>query len=400
MQSTGDHSMKKSVLAVAALCAFATVAHAQSSMTLYGVLDEGIMFANNVTTSTLPGGGRKFYLDSLNGPLGSRWGMRGAEDLGGGLRAIFVLESGVNLNTGAFAQGGTAFGRQAYVGLSSASYGDVTLGRQYDSVVNYAQAVTIQGYIGSQLFMHPGDLDNTANSLRTNNAIRYASPSFSGLSFGAELSLGGMPGNITGGGGYSAGAAYNHGPVALGVGYLYFKNPTGATPGTGFFTGNASGTQLTGSLNKGYESANAYQVVVAGGTYTIGPALIGLSYSNTQYATIGALNGATAIFNNVDVGLRWVFTPAFYVGAAYDYTKGNNLAKANGTNLGSQHFNQFSLIADYSLSKRTDVYVEGAYQKAAGTSSTGAAAVANIGNAGDSSNTNQTLVRIAMRHKF
>lgn len=392
--------MKKSLLAVAALCAFATVAHAQSSMTLYGVLDEGIMFANNVTTSTLPGGGRKFYLDSLNGPYGSRWGMKGSEDLGGGLRAIFTLESGVNLNNGAFAQGGTAFGRQSFVGLSSASYGDVTLGRQYDSVVNYAQAVTIQGYLGSQLFMHPGDLDNTANSLRTNNAVRYASPSINGLSFGAELSLGGIPGNISGGGGYSAGAAYTHGPVALGVGYLYFKNPTGATAGTGFFTGNASGTQLTGVLNKGYQSANSYQVVVAGGTYAIGPALIGLSYSNIQYGSVSALSGATARFNNVDLGVKWVVTPTFYVGAAYDYTKGNNITTANGANLGSQHFNQFSLIADYSLSKRTDVYVEGAYQKAAGTSSTGAAAVADIGNAGDSSNTSQTLVRVAIRHKF
>jgi predicted porin len=392
--------MKRTLFAIGAFCAFATSAHAQSSVTLYGVIDEGLMFNNNATTAELPAGGRKVYMDSLNGLYGSRWGLKGSEDLGGGTRAIFTLESGINLNSGALAQGGLEFGRQAFVGLSNTRYGDLTLGRQYDSVVLYAQSVTIQGYLGSEVFQHPGDLDNTANSLRTNNAIRYSSPNFKGLTFGAELSLGGVPGNISGGGGYSAGVAYVNGPLALAAAYLYFKNPTSSTATAGFFTSNGSGTQLTGVLNKGYATANAYQVAIGGLTYAIGPILIGASYSNVQYGVISALGGATAKFNNVDVGVKWTLTPALYVGAAYDYTKGSNVAAPNGENIGNQHFNQFSLIADYALSKRTDVYIEGAYQKAAGTSSTGGAAVANIGNAGDSSNTSQTLLRVAMRQKF
>ncbi|KAA1004116.1 porin [Paraburkholderia panacisoli] len=391
---------KKVLLTICAFSLYATVAHAQSSVTLYGVIDEGIMFNNNATAAGLPAGGRRFYLDSLNGPYGSRWGLKGSEDLGGGARAIFTLESGVNLNSGALAQGGLEFGRQAFVGLSDTRYGTVTFGRQYDSVVNYAQAVTAAGYLAGEPFQHPGDLDNTANSLRTNNAIRYASPSFRGLTFGAELSLGGMPGNITGGGGYSAGAAYVNGPVTLGAAYLYFKNPTSSSAGVGFFTGNASGTQLTGILNKGYATASSYQVAIAGGTYVMGSARIGMSYSNIQYGGISALGGATASFNNVDAGVNWIITPFLYVGAAYDYTKGVNVAAANGQNVGNQHFNQFSLMVDYLLSKRTDVYVEGAYQKATGVSSTGAAAVADIGNAGDSSNSHQTLVRFGIRNKF
>jgi predicted porin len=394
--------MKKSLFALAALSAFATLAHAQSSVTLYGIIDEGVQFTNN-QKNVVGGtnvGGRQVTLDSTNGINGSRWGLKGAEDLGGGLKAIFTLESGINLNNGALAQGGTEFGRQAFVGLSSDSYGAVTMGRQYDMVVNFVQPVSTLGYFGSTVFSHPGDLDNTNNSIRTNNTIKYASPSFSGLTFGAELSVGGQAGNISGNGGYSAGAAYVNGPIALGVGYNYFKNPTG-TAGNGFFTDNANGsTALSGVLNSGYATANSYQVAAAGGTYAIGPALIGVEYSNIKYGTISALNGATATFNDVEVGFKWQFTPTFYAGAAYNYLKGNSVTNAAGVSVGNQHFNQFSLLADYSLSKRTDVYLEGGFQKAAGTNSTGTAAVANIGNLGDSSNTRQTSVRLALRHKF
>jgi predicted porin len=392
--------MKKILLATAVASTFSITAHAQSSVTLYGIIDEGVQFNTN-TKNVVNGtnvGGRQVTLDSASGLNGSRWGLRGAEDLGGGLKAIFTLESGINLNNGAFGQGGTAFGRQAFVGLSSSTYGTVTAGRQYDSVVTYVQPVSSLGYIGgTMLFAHPGDLDNANNSLRTNNTIKYASPSFNGLTVGAEVSLGGQAGNVTGGGGYSAGAAYANGPITLGVGYNYFKNPTGATAGTGLFTDNASGTILAGALNSGYTTASSYQVAAAGGTYSIGPATIGMMYSNVQYGNIAGLGGTSARFNDAELGLKWQFTPAFFVGGAYNYTKGNSV---NSADLGNQHFNQFSLLADYSLSKRTDVYVEGAFQKASGTSSTGTAAVADIGNLGDSSNSRQAVARVALRHKF
>ncbi|WP_322048643.1 porin [Paraburkholderia sp. J67] len=391
--------MKKKFLALAPLCLYGAAACAQSSLTLYGVLDEGLMFNSNVATGASHGA-HKWYLDSVNGLYGSRWGLKGAEDLGGGMRAIFTLESGVNLNTGAAAQGGLEFGRQAAVGLSDRRLGDLTLGRQYDSVVNYAQAVTIQGYLASEIFQHPGDFDNTANSLRTNNAIRYASPNINGLTFGAEWSVGGSPGNISGNGGYSAGAAYSNGVVTLAAAYLYFKNPTAGTASQGFFTSNGSGTQLTGILNKGYASANSYQVAVAGMLYTLGSVQLGASWSNVEYGNIVALGGASARFNNVDAGIKWAVTPAFSLGAAYDYAKGNSVSTPEGGNVGNQHFNQFSVLADYFLSKRTDLYAAAAYQIAAGTSSTGAAAVANIGNAGDSSNSHQVLVRAGIRHRF
>ena len=121
--------MKKSLLALVALGAFAGAAHAQSSVTLYGIIDEGFIFNNNAK------GGHLYGLSS--GVMqGSRFGLRGTEDLGGGLKAIFVLENGFDVNSGRLGQGGLMFGRQAYVGLSS-QFGTVTLGRQYDSVVDY-----------------------------------------------------------------------------------------------------------------------------------------------------------------------------------------------------------------------------------------------------------------------
>ena len=117
-------------------------AYAQSSVTLYGIIDQGLMFVNNVGG---PAGGKRFTLDSTNGINGSRWGMTGKEDLGGGLRAIFTLEGGINVNNGQSAQGNTFLGRQAFVGLSHEAFGSLTLGRQYDMITYFLQPFTSQG---------------------------------------------------------------------------------------------------------------------------------------------------------------------------------------------------------------------------------------------------------------
>ena len=394
--------MKKILLASAIAGTVSINGYAQSSVTLYGILDEGVQYNTNAKNivNGVNVGGRQVTLDSATGLNGSRWGLRGAEDLGNGLKAIFTLESGLNLNTGAYGQGNTPFGRQAFVGLSSSRFGTLTMGRQYDSVVTYVQPVAAYGFIAtSTLLDHPGDLDNFGNTVRTNNAIKYGSPNFNGLSFGAEVSLGGQAGNVTGGGGYSAGAAYASGPVTLGVGYNYFKNPTG-TAGTGFFTDNQNGVSvLGGSLNSGYAAATSYQVIAAGGDYKIGPAKFGVAYSNTQYGN-AVSGGAAAMFNTGEVGLKWEFKENLFAGATYNYTKGNSVTNATGLSVGNQHYSQFSLVTDYLLSRRTDVYILGTWQKASGISSTGAPAVANIGNLGDSSNNHQAVVRLGLRHKF
>jgi predicted porin len=90
------------------------------------------------------------------------------------------------------------------------------------------------------------------------------------------------------------------------------------------------------------------------------------------------------------------FAVDFSVAGEYNYTKGN----AVKGDLGDQSYNQFTLLLDYTLSKRTDLFLLGTFQTASGTSSTGAPAVADIGNLGDSSNNHQAVARIEIRHKF
>src|SRR5690606_10200795 len=116
-------TMKKSLLALAVLGTFSGAALAQSSVTIYGVADAGIAYTDNGNPA-----GEQWSVESGQ-QSGSRLGFKGTEDLGGGLSAIFTLESGFNLDNGTSAQGGRLFGRQAWVGLNG-GFGTVKLGRQ------------------------------------------------------------------------------------------------------------------------------------------------------------------------------------------------------------------------------------------------------------------------------
>ncbi|MBU9547634.1 porin [Burkholderia multivorans] len=375
---------------------FPLVCHAQSKITLYGLIDEGIVYQSNV------GGGKKISLDSLSGEQGSRWGLTGVEDVGAGNRVIFTIESGMNINNGAYGQGGTAFGRQVFVGLGNDRFGTLTMGRQYDTIAYFVTPYLMEGIAGTAAFSHPGDVDNSFNSIRMNNSIRYMSPTFRGLSFGAQYSVGGVAGNATTNSGYSLGASYLNGPLVLGAAFTYFKNPTSTTAGSGFFTNNANGaSSLAFSLNKGYASASAYQVGIVGASYTVGRMLFGVSYSNVQYANLGpALSGGTAKFHDIEVTTQFKYSPVLFMTAAYNYLLGKSVITSDGKEVGGQHYNQVSMGAEYFLSKRSDVYVTAAWQRASGTSSTGTPAVANFINQGDSSNNHQIYLRIGFRHKF
>ena len=131
--------MNKTLIVAAAAASFATVAHAQSSVTLYGVLDAGITYTSNVQPALGQAGKSRWAMGS--GIDQSRFGLRGSEDLGGGLKAIFTLESGFNIGNGKFANSNGMFNRQAFVGLSS-QYGTVTLGKQYDATQDYLAPLT------------------------------------------------------------------------------------------------------------------------------------------------------------------------------------------------------------------------------------------------------------------
>jgi predicted porin len=243
-----------------------------------------------------------------------------------------------------------------------------------------------------------------------NNAIKYTSANYAGLTFGGVYSVGGVAGEASRNQVWSLGAGYANGPLSLGVGYLNARNPN-----VGFFGDNGASTAATASTNfisspvySGYASARTYQVIAAGAAYTFGAATFGATYSNTQFRNLGdtvesgpnprGYHG-NATFNNAEVNFKYQLTPAFLLGAAFDYTHGGSVDSSTGTNPGARYY-QGAIGADYFLSKRTDVYLIGVYQKASGTDSTGTAAVAAINNLTPSTSDRQSTVRIGIRHKF
>ncbi|WP_025098879.1 porin [Burkholderia sp. A1] len=383
--------MKKLALSTLslALLGAAGAAHAQSSVTLYGVIDTAITYVhgNNGT------GNNGWQMNSGN-LQGSRWGLKGAEDLGGGLKAIFQLENGFNSNNGTLGQGGRMFGRQAFVGLQSDKYGTLTLGRQYDPLVDMVQAVTADNYFGS-VFATPGDVDNNDNSLRVNNAIKYTSPVFAGLQFEGFYALGGVAGSNGSGQTWSAALAYNNGPIGIAGGYFYASNLYGAARGTNW--GGTSDAIFDGPINSGYTNAKSIGIGQVAGQYTFGPFTAGLGYSNAQYKRDAFSSfGQTEKFNTGRAFATFQATPALLLGLGYSYTKASGDTDAK--------YHQASLGADYSLSKRTDVYLVGAYQHASGTqrlaNGTTQAAQASIGSYGIAGTSSQELVALGLRHKF
>ncbi|MEA3101222.1 porin, partial [Caballeronia mineralivorans] len=186
-----------------ALLGTAGAAHAQNSVTLYGVIDAGLIYVHNAN-------GNQKQVGTNSGTLsGDRWGLKGQEDLGGGLKAIFQLENGFDVNTGKLNQGGREFGRQAFVGLTSDKLGTVTLGRQYDPLVDMVQGITADNYFGG-IFATPGDIDNYDNSLRTSNAVKYVSPTYAGIQFEGLYGFSNAAGTTGQGQTWSGAAAYNN----------------------------------------------------------------------------------------------------------------------------------------------------------------------------------------------
>ena len=174
--------MKRKLLATAAVLALATsAAQAQSSVTLYGLLDAAVEHLDNIG----PTGESLTRMNTLAGAFASRWGLRGSEDLGSGLKAVFTLESGFGIDSGVSQQGGRLFGRQAFVGLSG-DWGQVTLGRQYSSLF-YVQIKT-DPFLASAY--SPASFGDTyLAGPRLDNSIAYLGK-FGGFTAHAIYSLG------------------------------------------------------------------------------------------------------------------------------------------------------------------------------------------------------------------
>jgi predicted porin len=169
--------------AVAACSVVATMAtaSAQTNVTVYGIIDGAVEHYDNADAA----GNSVTRMPSLGGGMfPSRFGLRGSEDLGGGLKAVFNVESGFYVDTGMSGQGNRLFGRQAWVGLAG-SWGQLTFGRQYNAI--FQSSADVDVFAASQYGL--GQLDPAIPNGRHDNSIAYKG-SFNGLTVGATYSFG------------------------------------------------------------------------------------------------------------------------------------------------------------------------------------------------------------------
>jgi predicted porin len=339
---------------------------------------------------------------------GSRFGLKGSEDLGGGTKTIFQLESGFNAASGAQQYTNAMFGRQAWVGLTNPVYGTLTAGRQYTSYYNLLSPYSPTTWLTGAFGAHPGDLDELDTIYRANNSLVYTSPKFFGFTASGSYSFAGVPGSVNQGSTWSGAIQYLNGPFGLAAGITRINN---STPGGGAFgadsTTNSAGQSGVSAVTNGYQTAQAQQRIAVAGGYTFTQTLdISFTYSNVQY--IPGINSSfktTEIFNTGGAVLHWKALPLLDLAAGYSYTRAT---KANGITSSAQ-YQQFNLSEYYSLSKRTGLYALQAYQRANGKT-LGTSGAGNIINAtatiGDgfqsapSSSPSQFAAGVGIIHRF
>ncbi len=351
--------MKIKHIAAIAAAMVAGTAFAQSSVTLYGVLDTGVRFSNNADGQ----GNNATYI--TGGTLSnSRFGLKGVEDLGGGLKAGFQLESGFDLGTGNQngLETGRIFNRIAKVGLDS-EYGSLYFGRQYSVLYNVIGMYEPTDYLntagnapakGAKLGLIIPTYGYTDGNRVDNNI--YYSGTFGPVTAHLSYGLGGVPGNNTAGSHKAIGLTYNDGGFQFGAAF----NRTVSTPaGTSITTTTTPPTTTTPYSNPNATTFNMDTVTV-GAAYTLGPVKGMLGYARNKNPMF---NGAPADGTNQYTyfgGLVYSVTPMLDLTAAY-YRDKYNANNVVGFQDGKA--DTVVVIADYKLSKRTDVYASYDYTR-------------------------------------
>jgi general bacterial porin, GBP family len=361
--------MKKTLLAATILLA-STAAMAQSSVTLYGLVNAGVDYSTN------QGGAHNFAVTS--GTVDeSFFGLKGSEDLGGGVKTVFDLEEGFNVANGQYDVKNEQFSRQAFVGLSSDKLGTVTVGRQWDAFSDQLAPLALTGTDqGGVIAAHPFDNDNLNETYSVANAVKYQTPTINGLTAEAEYGFG----NGNQSRSYSVGASYVVGGLTVAGGYLNNNNP-------GYGNGGAVDNESTFVADK-------QETWGAGASYNFGKVTTGAVVTqsrlkNTVGVNAGEALGGYAMFTNYEVNATYALTPALTVAGAYTFTD----SRLNGAD---PKWNQVTLQADYSLSKRTSLYVEGVYQRV--NDSNGI--TADINGLAPSTTGSQAVVATGIIHRF
>ena len=214
--------MKKQMLMGLAAGMFVTGAHAESNVTLYGILDTAIEFTNHwPTTAANPTAtGNRWSMADGGRSGGSRWGLTGNEDLGGGVKAEFQLESGFLVPNGALSQ--NFFGRAAWVGLSSSSFGSLRLGRLYTSLLDALYPSSPTDLSGTY---EPIVAEAGAN-LWSSNVVKYKN-AFGPVTIIGHYSFSNVAGEFSNGSGYGSAVMYDNGTVTLSAAYDNFHSSSG-----------------------------------------------------------------------------------------------------------------------------------------------------------------------------
>lgn len=346
--------MKKTLIALAALGAMAGAAQAQSTVTLYGLLDANFgSYKTNVAVGSSVQSLKMAKIDG-GGLNGNRWGLRVSEDIGGGMAVIGNVESGFNIDTGSSGQGGLLFGRKAVVGLAG-GFGTVTLGRNSSS---YDDVAADHAMMGATIF-DPSNTNNgntatqaqaAVNGLvaptaagatalagflgrnttwvgyntRFNNSVKYASPSFGGFSGGLMYSLGEDKTTSVGASkSVSANLKFANGPLLISGGY------------------QSETTSRTATAKPALENT------ILNFAYNFGVAKVGLGLNRAKYKDLTVLGVTGDLAAQKEVSLS-VAVPlgATTLSAGVARSKGDDLGKSTG----------FGVQALYSLSKRTTLY--------------------------------------------
>lgn len=324
-----NRTFKRALIAAACACTFvSTAAHADGDVQLYGLVD---MF---VGSQKAPGADRA-WVEESGAMSTSYWGMKGTEDLGGGLQAVFALEGFFLANTGAAGrfQGDTFFARNSYVGIVSPSWGTVTVGRLTTEA--FLSTIIFNPFVDSFTFspivLHTFigvNGQGLVGDSGWNNAVQYQTPAFGGFSANAMFSFG----NSTDFGSHkwSAGASYYQGPFGATVVYQ-----------------DAKYNNVADDLTPGMTGQNAVQ---AGVSYDFGVVKL---YGQYMFVNNSINTGDLKV--NTGSGGFSIPLGGGAILADYAYSKSNGAA--------TQSRSTFAVGYDYHLSKQTDVYAAYLYDK-------------------------------------
>lgn len=370
--------MKKTFLAVAVLGTLSSAAFAQSNLTIYGLYDTALRYTTNVDAA----GNHKLALGdgALNG---SKLGFKGEEDLGDGNTALFKLETGFGTQTGQLGQQGQIFGRAAYVGLKSKTMGEVDFGRQY--------ALAFSTFFEFDPLHQGASNENSwqgaLEGVRFDNTILYTKE-FGPLRAQFQYSVGGQPGSTSIGTTTAAGLTYAEGPLGVTGVYQHSKDA------------NSADSSFLG----------------LGGSYAFGPAKVLVNYldsrrdpgfargaNSTAAAPSSAPLANTNLSGNVGNTLQrkdsvWVAGLQYQTASPVSWTIGymHDSVKNDASTGTDGSINTVYGVANYALSKRTDVYVSLDHTTLGGGEIT--SPNSPVGNFGG--NTGRTVLALGLRTKF